>query len=121
MDQCQIQQREGYQCFTFCIEDLYREAEPILCPYITDDDIDVFCFSGTGVILWFIVCLLCRNFIIVRPDLSCMLARDVIKIKDNTYIPPGFFCLVLGGMSSPLLAVETHTITYLRIIQLLRP
>jgi len=60
--------------FTFGVEDLYREAEPVLCPDIADDDVDVFWFTGAKVILYFNFCLLGCSFIIIRPDLSCVLA-----------------------------------------------
>jgi len=60
---------------TFGVEDLYREAEPVLCPDIADDDIDIFSFTGAKVILWFNLCLLGGSFIVIRPDLSRMLVK----------------------------------------------
>ena len=55
--------------FTLSVEDLYRKAEPILCPHITHDHVDIFWLSGAKVFLWLDFCLLGQRLVIVRPDL----------------------------------------------------
>lgn len=54
---------------TFSVQYLYREAEPVLCPDIADDDIDVFWFTCASVFLCFGLCFLRGSLIVVRPNL----------------------------------------------------